>query len=69
MPSKDVAMVVREDSLSAAIWVRRADGGFVFKRIDARMAAASRLAASYQKEASASERAPTTVGKPSSFSM
>ena len=38
MPSKDVAVVVREDSLSAAILVRRADGGFVFKRIDARVA-------------------------------
>ena len=65
MPSEDVAMVVREDSLSAAILVRRADGGFVFKRIDARVAAASRLAASYQKGISASECMPQTVGKPS----
>jgi hypothetical protein len=65
MPSEDVAVVVREDSLSAAILVRRADGGFVFKRIDARVAAASRLAASYQKGVSASERVPQTVGKPS----
>ena len=65
MPSEDVAMVVREDSLSAAILVRRADGGFVFKRIDARVAAASRLAASYQKGVCASERVPQTVGKPS----
>ena len=65
MPSEDVAMVVREDSLSAAILVRRADGGFVFKRIDARVAAASRLAASYQKGVSSSERLPQTFGKPS----
>ena len=66
MPSKDVAMVVHEDSLSAAILVRRADGGFVFKRIDARMAAASRLAATYQTGLNAPERSRQTGGsKPS----
>lgn len=58
-------MVVREDSLSAAILVRRADGGFVFKRIDARVAAASRLAASYQKGVNAAEHVPQPGGKPS----
>ena len=65
MPSEDVAMVVREDSLSAAILVRRAEGGFVFKRIDARVAAASRLAASYQRGVTAAQRAPQTGAKPS----
>ena len=65
MPSEDVAMVVREDSLSAAILVRRADGGFVFKRIDARVAAASRLAASYQRGVIAAQRVPQTGAKPS----
>jgi hypothetical protein len=65
MPSDDVAMVVREDSLSAAILVRRADGGFVFKRIDARVAAASRLAAIYQTGLNAPERLRQTGGKPS----
>ncbi len=66
MRSEDVAMLVPEDSLSAAILVRRADGGFVFKTIDARVAAASRVAASYQQGVSTTERAPQIAGKPSS---
>jgi hypothetical protein len=65
MPSEEVAMVVQEDSLSAAILVRRADGGFVFKSIDARVAAASRLAASYQLGLNVPERVPHIGGKPS----
>ena len=66
MPSDDVAMVVREDSLSAAILVRRADGGFIFKRIDARVAAASRLAAAYQTGLNiVPEHLRQTGGKPS----
>jgi hypothetical protein len=65
MPSEDVAMVVREDSRSAAILVRRTDGGFVFKSIDARVAAAARLAASYQTGLNASERVPQIGSKPS----
>jgi hypothetical protein len=65
MSSEDVAMVVREDSLSAAILVRRADGGFVFKRIDARVAAASRLAATYETGLNAPERPRHTGGRPS----
>jgi hypothetical protein len=65
MSSEDVAVVVREDSLSAAILVRRADGGFVFKSIDARVASASRLAATYQTGLSAPERLRQIGGKPS----
>jgi hypothetical protein len=64
MPSEDVAMVVREDSLSAAILVRRADGGFVFKSIDARVAAAARLAATYRTGLNAPESLRQTGGKP-----
>jgi hypothetical protein len=45
--------------------VRRADGGFVFKRIDARVAAASRLAATYRTGLNAPERPQQTGGKPS----
>ena len=57
-------MVVREDSLSAAILVRRADGGFVFKSIDARVAAAARLAATYRTGLNAPESLRQTGGKP-----
>jgi hypothetical protein len=65
MPSEVVTMWVPEDCLSAAMLVRRADGGFVFKSIDARVAAASRLAASYQTASSAPMRVRPTGGKPS----
>jgi hypothetical protein len=47
MQSEIIAMLVPEDSLSATMLVRRADGRFVFERIDARVAAASRVAANW----------------------
>jgi len=65
MPSEVVAMWVPEDGRSATMLVRRADGGFVFQRIDARVAAASRLAASYQMGSNAPARVRYTGGKPS----
>jgi hypothetical protein len=47
MQSEIIAMLVPEHSLSATMLVRRADGRFVFERIDARVAAASRVAANW----------------------
>ena len=44
MQSKVIAMLVPPDSLSATMLVRRASGQFAFERIDARVAAASRMA-------------------------
>jgi hypothetical protein len=65
MPSEIVTMLVPEDCLSAAMLVRRTDGAFVFKSIDARVAAASRLAAPYQTATNAPVRVRYTGGKPS----
>ena len=47
MQSEIIAMMVPQDSLSATMVVRRADGQVAFARIDARVAAASRLASSW----------------------
>jgi hypothetical protein len=47
MQSKIIAMWVPEASLRATMLIRRADGQFAFERIDARVAAASRVAADW----------------------
>jgi hypothetical protein len=47
MQSKIIAMLVPEDRLEATMLVRRANGQFAFERIDARVAAASRVAAGW----------------------
>jgi hypothetical protein len=49
MQSKIIAMLVPEDSLKATMLVRRADGRFVFERIDARVASASLAAADWSR--------------------
>jgi hypothetical protein len=47
MQSKIVALLSSEGSLEATLLVRRANGQFALERIDARVAQAARLAASY----------------------
>ena len=47
MQSKIVALLAPEGSLEATLLVRRADGQFALERIDARVASAARVAASY----------------------
>jgi hypothetical protein len=47
MQSKIIALLAPEHSLEAALLVRRGDGQFALARIDARLGAAARLAASY----------------------
>jgi hypothetical protein len=47
MQSKIIALLAPEGSLEATLLVRRGDGQFALERIDARMAAAARLAAIY----------------------
>jgi hypothetical protein len=47
MQSKIIALLAPEGSLEATLLVRRADGQFALERIDARVAHASRVAASY----------------------
>ncbi len=47
MQSKIVALLAPEGSLEATLLVRRANGQFALERIDARVAQAARLAASY----------------------
>ena len=47
MQSKIIALLASEGSLEATLLVRRADGQFALERIDARLAHASRVAASY----------------------
>jgi hypothetical protein len=47
MSSKIIALLAPEGSLEATLLVRRADGQFALARIDARVAHATRLAASY----------------------
>ena len=47
MQSEIIAMLVPEASLCATMLIRRADGRFAFERIDARVAVASRLAATW----------------------
>jgi hypothetical protein len=48
MQSQIVAMLVPEGSLRATMLVRRASGQFAFESIDARVAAASRVAARWE---------------------
>jgi hypothetical protein len=47
MQSVIVAMLSPADSPEAALLVRRADGQFALERVDARLAAAARLAANW----------------------
>jgi hypothetical protein len=47
MQSKIVALLADEGSREATLLVRRGDGQFALSRIDARVAAAARLAALY----------------------
>jgi hypothetical protein len=47
MQSKIIALLAPEGSLEATLLVRRGDGQFALERIDARVAAAARLAAIY----------------------
>jgi hypothetical protein len=48
MQSEVIAMLIPEGSPGAALLVRRADGQFAFERIDARVAAAARVAARWR---------------------
>jgi hypothetical protein len=52
MQSKIVVLLAPEGSREAALLVRRADGQFALARIDARLGAAARLAASYANSVS-----------------
>jgi hypothetical protein len=47
MKSNPIALLAREGSREATLLVRRADGQFALARIDARVAHATRVAASY----------------------
>jgi len=47
MQSEIIAMLTPEGSPGATLLVRRADGQFVFERVDARLASALRVAASW----------------------
>jgi hypothetical protein len=47
MQSKIIALLAAEGSREATLLVRRGDGQFALARIDARVAAAARLAARY----------------------
>jgi hypothetical protein len=47
MQSKVIALLAAEDSREATLLVRRGDGQFALARIDARVASAARLAASF----------------------
>jgi hypothetical protein len=47
MQSKIIALLAPEGCLQATLLVRRGDGQFALERIDARVAAAARLAAHY----------------------
>jgi hypothetical protein len=54
MQSKIIALLAPEGCLQAALLVRRGDGQFALERIDARLAAAARLAAHYANSAAVS---------------
>jgi hypothetical protein len=54
MQSKIIALLAPEGSLQATLLVRRGDGQFALERIDARVAAAARLAAYYATSPSVS---------------
>jgi hypothetical protein len=47
MKSQAIALLVPQDSLKAALLIRRADGQFVLERIDSRVATASCAAAAW----------------------
>lgn len=53
MRSEIFAMLMPDGSPAATLVVRRSDGGFAFERIDARVAAAVRVAAGWFREESA----------------
>ena len=52
MQSQIIALLVPEGSREATLLVRRGDGQFAFEGIDARLAAATRLAATWFRQAS-----------------
>jgi hypothetical protein len=54
MQSKIIALLAAEGSPQATLLVRRGDGQFALERIDARVAAAARLAAHYATSPSVS---------------
>jgi hypothetical protein len=53
MQSQIIAMLMPEGSPGATLLVRRADGQFVFERVDARVAAAARVAARLMRKGGA----------------
>jgi hypothetical protein len=63
MQSQIIALLVPEDSLEAALLVRRGDGQFSLARIDARLGAAARLAASYANAAYQAETPEMATAK------
>ena len=66
MQSEIIVMMVPQDSLSATMVVRRADGQFAFARIDARVAATSGLASGWLRmDVSTSDSSPGVRGKDS----
>jgi hypothetical protein len=64
MQSVIIAMLMPEGSPGATLLVRRADGQFAFERIDARVASAARVAASFMVENSSGRdrSAPALAG-------
>jgi hypothetical protein len=62
MQSRLIALLASEGSPEATLLVRRGDGQFAFARIDARVAAAARLAARFAP-AAAHRVAPESVAK------
>jgi hypothetical protein len=54
MQSKIIALLAPEGCLQATLLVRRGDGQFALERIDARVAAAARLAARYASSSAVS---------------
>ncbi len=63
MQSAIVAMLSPPDSPEAALLVRRADGQFALERVDARLAAAARVAANWFRK-SAGAAAACAEGSP-----
>jgi hypothetical protein len=58
MQSVIIAMFSPPDSPEAALLVRRADGQFAFGRVDARVAAAARVAANWYRNDAAADGYP-----------
>ena len=52
MQSKVIALLAAEGSREATLLVRRGDGQFALERIDARVASATRVAASWFRQSS-----------------